>query len=1131
MKQSILWTCLVAVSCTSQQSPTYQSENQSEEQPATTRLAEASALLESGRVEDIDAALQITDNLLDQDDENREALLLAAEGSILLAQSGRRGFFYEEAGRYLEEALEIDGDDAETMLRLSWVKKNLGEFGSGANLAAEAASVLKRDDASREEVQGALLLVVDHQIQLLADTRRNVDPEEFDRLSDESRQLASQALGTIQRIEDLGPNAQARIRASRVHQWVARYNDATTDLTAGLREIPDSWELHTALEELYLSLNQPLELASAYDSLVNGEAGSTTTLFYAGRAQAIKGNHLGKNGDLDPATRAFRQARSYFEDYLRRDPGQARGTWWVASTNLSLARLALEGGRYGEAENLYVKALEADPRVLPVDENSAPDVLEAFAGVAPRTYLGGFTRLGQAIASSTDPDAQRKALELFERFLARHDQFGFAFNNAAFAAREWGSALAARADRAETDGNPEHARTLRAEANKAWERSYELYEATLELWPSDARTANDAGLMLVYHLNRDYDRARTLFDRAIDLGKARLDALPEDAPTSDRHDIEEAIGDAYQNIGKMLVENLGRAQEAQEVLTKSLEFFPYNGRSDAIRLLSRTREALQDPQDREREQQRRAKLKTVLEQADQAAAADGTEAALAILDSVGREMSGLAPFHYKRGSYQARFARETSNGFAFQDARNDLERAVMLDRNAIEPRLEFATVLFELGEFGVSAEQSRELLSQVRKQGITDEDTLTKIHEIRAKGAARAYIAARQANETGEPLLTEARDSFRAIEGRALADATLRPLWSNLEAWAGAQAAAFQVIAKAYEQGHAEIGDLVEAGKTNNQSAAVVESLQGAEDPTTRWWRGRARFDLCYQIWSSGDAQEAAQTADSAIADFLISKRDEPGYTDTCDQWIALCLGRRGYIELAQQRRDDAQETFLEALETRADQAKTVLGTNQSIYIGLLTVADAPMQAGDFDIAHEIFARASALLPDDVDLANNSAFSAREHANGLVGRGEREKAIPYYQKSYRAYTLASTIAPDDLRVRNDRALILVYYLGSDLDLAQELLDSTVSEGQERLDAMNENTPDAERNNLSEIVGDAWENLGTLHLAHREDLDEAESCFRKSLTYYSPSNRAASRQRLRQIEQLRRQGGDDGGNRE
>jgi Flp pilus assembly protein TadD len=60
-------------------------------------------------------------------------------------------------------------------------------------------------------------------------------------------------------------------------------------------------------------------------------------------------------------------------------------------------------------------------------------------------------------------------------------------------------------------GDPETAMAL-------WKESYAAYEKAVEFNPEDPRIVNDCGLMLVYHLKNDYERARELFAKAIELG-------------------------------------------------------------------------------------------------------------------------------------------------------------------------------------------------------------------------------------------------------------------------------------------------------------------------------------------------------------------------------------------------------------------------------------------------------------------------------------------------------------------------------------------------------------------------------------------------------------------------------------
>src|SRR5690606_28898461 len=177
------------------------------------------------------------------------------------------------------------------------------------------------------------------------------------------------------------------------------------------------------------------------------------------------------------------------------------------------------------------------------------------------------------------PDALEQSLAFFERVLERHpDRFGALYNNAALSARDLGARIA-------RDAEGEDRAARMAEAMALWEKSYGFYEKAVELEPEDPRILNDCGLMLVYHLHRDYDRARELFDRAREFGQQALDELPMDAPEEQRHDVEEATGDAWQNIGVLLEDNLERPfEEARPFYEKAVEYYPYQRRDAARRL-------------------------------------------------------------------------------------------------------------------------------------------------------------------------------------------------------------------------------------------------------------------------------------------------------------------------------------------------------------------------------------------------------------------------------------------------------------------------------------------------------------------------------------------------------------------
>lgn len=1120
MKHLILWPLALALTSCASQEP---SDSSSGEQPQPNsgeqgdpRLVEARAKLDAG---DLDGALLITDEILKEDREDLAALLLAAEGHFALHEAGRGQFFVEDAASYYDRALDVDDENPKALVGLARCKLQQGEFDDGADLAQEAAQILTKAEGDRRAIQEALIVRVDCQIQELADIRRPELTDEFDRVSDDAREKRNEALQTIRTIDSFGAYDQARIRAARIWQWVNRFNNAVDELKVGVQVIPESNELHQELQNLYRNLNRPTELSAVYNDLLKINENSRSTIYFAGIAEVGKGDDLRSKSEWERAGRSYRQAQAHFEAFLKRDRSNLNGRWWVASCELARARMKFEQGDFEGAERRYLAAHKIDPRVAQSDANGYPAIRDSFGG----NYRSGYSMIGQALSEQTDPDAQRNALELFGRILAKHpDQWAEVYNNAGLAAREWGTALSNRADIIEDEGNAARAGELRKEARAAWETSYGHYEKAVTLWSDDARTANDAGLMLVYYLNRDYDRARALFDKALEVGQKALDALPADTSDEDRQLAEEAVGDAYQNIAKMLAENLGKPAEAEPFVRKAFEYYPNQGRDGAhglMRLIARTN---QSPVERAALEQLRSRMEQAIARSEEKANAGDYDSALLILDPLVKDMGELAPFRFKRGEYLLKLGKQTKNGNLLIDAKTDIERSISLDGEPMEPRLALAEVLVELGETQAAAAAARDAQDHSRSRGILDPAQLKRVHELRSVACARAYIERKQQQSDDTGLLNDARKSFREIEDQALADASLRSLWTTMELWAGARGTAFELVVRAWQLGHARIDEVVDSGRDNDRTDRVLELLD-ADDATTTWYRGRTRFDRARSLWIGGDFDSAIASCDAAVTEFESATAKQASFRDSCEQWIALCLGQKARIQVADERWEAAKESILAALAKRTDQARTDLGGGETIYRLVLVAGDhwVPKRGlpsiEQLEQQVDIFGRAANLLPDDLTLANNHGLAARDLGNRIEEQGQKERANELYEASYRAYSRANRLSPDDLRVRNDRALMLVFHLARELDMALELLTSTVEDGEKRLDQMPASTPQTERDLLREIVGDALENIGQYWRTHGADKDKAIEAYEKSLEFAVPQNpRSYVRPILRQL---------------
>ncbi|MGA1605811.1 MAG: hypothetical protein ACO4CT_02405 [Planctomycetota bacterium] len=1099
---------LLLLGCSSAGQPTEGNTAASATAPFTERLAEAERLLRAG---DPDGALLITDEVLKADDRNLKALTLAARGNIALFQTGRQGaeWFLDDAVRQLERALRVAPTDADSLTTLSWCLLQKSEFSRGAEVALEAASILEESGAEQTKIADALLQAAESQLQTFVAERRTEIEEGAERPGTHAKKLANVVLVTLNNAATLGRGATANIRASQVHQWLGLTNEAVADLELAVRAEPTAAAPHEALQSLLWGMDMRTECVATYKRLLRELPGATAIQWYLGRAQLALGDDHRATTRWDDARSAYEQALQTYESYdAARPRDHALTSHSIAVCKLSLARIAVEQGQLDTARDLFFAAYDANPNVAEYADGM-PRIYDSFGG----NYLGGLALIGSALAEQTDAGALRRSLEFFESILARHPgRFGAIYNNAALSARDLGSQVAN-----EADGDAAR-RTGLAEAMALWEKSYTYYRQAVELEPNDPRIVNDCGLMLIYHLNRDLDLARELCAKAVTLGEAQLAELGDDAPEEQRRFLEEAVGDAYQNLGVLAQDRLGRPEsEWRGHYENSVRYYPYQRREAAMRL--RTAEASAPQQD-----PRQKKFDAQIGKGKDAAAAGDYDTALLVLDEMAKEMNGFPPFHYHAGIWSLAYGKKAAadggnpglvDGL-FQDALRNLLRAVELDGEPNGPRLALCEAQLAVGDAAAAAATANDLLSHIRSAGGADEDTLGQVHALRAEAAARAFVAARQEGKTDEDLLRAMRASFREIENTARFDDAKRGLWIATEQWANAPEQAVQIMVRAYERNPGLIGELVQAGASAGASQPVIDALAPAKDATSIWWRGRAHFDLAVQLWSSGKGADGVKAIDAGIALFEKSMAENAGFADSCRQWIALCLGQRGMIQISLDKIDDAETSLLEATERAPEVFTSDIGGGSSIKRGILVVADRHFQKRDLGRCVAIYRRVGAAVPGDVDIANNEGLFCRDHADALGGRRGQltDELRDLYEASYAAYTRASQLDPSNVRLRNDRALILVYSLRRELELAEEILDSAVRDGQRQLD---ENPPEdsGDLRNLQEAVGDAHGNLAVLYFEQKR-YPEARKAATKSFEYY-PFQRRAGAGLIRQID--------------
>ncbi|MFT7462730.1 MAG: tetratricopeptide (TPR) repeat protein [Pseudohongiellaceae bacterium] len=81
-----------------------------------------------------------------------------------------------------------------------------------------------------------------------------------------------------------------------------------------------------------------------------------------------------------------------------------------------------------------------------------------------------------------------------------------------------------------------------------YEQSYVAYEKAVSLDDTSPRLLNDTALILQYHLHRNLDRARFLYERAVTLAEAALDEKPS---TDIARELRSARTDARNNLSRL----------------------------------------------------------------------------------------------------------------------------------------------------------------------------------------------------------------------------------------------------------------------------------------------------------------------------------------------------------------------------------------------------------------------------------------------------------------------------------------------------------------------------------------------------------------------------------------------------
>lgn len=458
----------------------------------------------------------------------------------------------------------------------------------------------------------------------------------------------------------------------------------------------------------------------------------------------------------------------------------------------------------------------------------------------------------------------------------------------------------------------------------------------------------------------------------------------------------------------------------------------------------------------------------------------------------------------------------------FNDAEWAYGKALELDGEDIEARRGVVYSRRMLGDFTGAWDACVPALARGESQALPAWD-----EELGRVGLALVIEAVQAAAPLPAAAVPAENALGRAIEqGSQPASIAL----ADLLAWQGRGAEGREILIEALMRNPHQADAVGRLQNLTPGDAQVVawERIADANPntPVVQWRQGEALWNLHWLHRQNRNWFGAHDALDQAEGLFLAAQAGEASFASSCADWLHLVRTAHGWVYWSQSLVDDAADAFLAALEADPDRLE-LEPVAESLRLGIYSVEGHYFSQNRLDKARTFHRRLFDTFQDNSDWTNNYAFACREVGIALAQQDEADNAQMVWQESWRAYSRTVELAPDDVRLVNDRALIAVYYLAGDEhhELAEQELHRATRLGQEQLAQLAEDVPERERRLLDEAVGDAWENLAYLDVVRRQRLDRAEGFLAEAVKHYPFESRPGVTGIRAEIDRLRSENPD------
>lgn len=471
---------------------------------------------------------------------------------------GNAALYLQDADGGYAGATAADPSRVSAWIGRAKVARDLGDGAKAGEFAQKARDAITKTSSEETKFNVLLALGEARAFEYQQSARRNDSPVKQAELYQRSRDAYNSAKAVSPR------RAEPVLRMAYLEYQRSAPSDAITILTNAIHESPEEYQYHQYLCDIALASQLLPKLVNLYEGEFAREAGSSpTTRWYVGYVKMREAENFRLQKDYDAAARSYALAKEAFRESAAKNANFTKTSKQQEALSVAgEARILYEKGKFSEAADRLTRAFEADPTII-----SLADGLNITPKITSQLIGGEYFKNREL----------KQGAEWFERWLQFAPDDVDWLNNAGLMRRDLGEELSQSGKE--------------AQAKECFEISYKHYSRVAELAPNEPRLVNDAALLLLYHLNRDLDKAEEMFRRAIQLGTDKLDEMGGERPEDKENDPEsqrraadwdylaEATGDAYQNLGLLLWQKQGDSAEIRKLFMNSFQLDPRGTRS------------------------------------------------------------------------------------------------------------------------------------------------------------------------------------------------------------------------------------------------------------------------------------------------------------------------------------------------------------------------------------------------------------------------------------------------------------------------------------------------------------------------------------------------------------------------